>query len=298
VTTAQKTLDGHAAVCRSEDDLVTYEGTESRRWNGPIRTLTVHNMERGINVRMSTFRPGADYLTPRHKHTTTHVRYVVSGTMNYGDEKYVAGDCMIIPDSVPYGPIMPSEGGDLPVFLQTTFMGPSGIPLPPPEELMRARSELRRSGEIADGIYRPHSGPPQDATEAAVEWLTGRKSTYPEPRVSDYTVVHAPNVPWVPVSDGVQVKHLAYMFETGPNVKLVRLRQGAAIPAGLSRSQQARYVIEGSIRWNGEAYDAISTMYYPAGCDYPESVGASESAIVLVIQWVNAGDNSPPFLSL
>ena len=133
---------------------------------------------------MCSFRPVGDFYSPRHRHPTVHVRYIVSGTINYGEETYSAGDCIIVPEAVKYGPMQPGPG-ESPHFLQTTFMGPSGIPLPSQAEVEEATERLRESGVFADGSYIPHNGQPQDAFEAVSDNTLGQTSTtYPKTRVN------------------------------------------------------------------------------------------------------------------
>ena len=78
-------------------------------------------------------------------------------------------------------------------------------------------------------------------------------------------------------------------------MKLVRLGAGASLPAGNLNCQQARYVLDGAINWNGEKFPALSMMYYPSGVVYPETESASEGTTLLVVQWTGAGQEFVPF---
>jgi hypothetical protein len=277
-------------------DMVTNHGGSTIRQGFRGRELPMYYPDAGIGVQMIVFRPESEFHSPRHSHPHSQVRYIVSGTINYGRDTYSAGDIIIVPDSVKYGPMRPGPGAP-PVFLQTAFTGPSGVPILHPDIIQEAYAEMSHSGTFEKGIYRPNDGRPRDAYLAAQEHVAGGPIETSPAQLNDIIVVHSGLLPWVDHTDGISVKHVAYILGTGPNVKVVRLEAGATLPAGVSRSHQARYLIEGAVDWQEKHYDAISVMFYPSGREYPATRALTQSTLV-VKQWANAGDPVVPFADL
>lgn len=291
-------IDVTQPICVRDSDVdISAYSAKIRRGYEDTKHLRLFDRAHGIGTDIYSFRPGPDFYSPRHSHTSTQVRYILSGTMNYGRETYSAGDCTIIPDSVKYGPLQPGPG-DLPHFVQVVFGGASGVPMLDPDEVSRAQETLAERGRFEGGIYHPNSGQPRDAYEAVAEEVLGERVVYPPARVQNYVVVHTPLLPWVNAKNGVSVKHVAYLFETGPNVKLVRMAAGAVLPAGQASCQQVRIVTEGSVSWDDEDFAALSFMHYPYGSSYPETRSRQDGTTLLVVQWTEPGREVPPFLSL
>jgi quercetin dioxygenase-like cupin family protein len=261
--------------------------------------------EQDIGVRVGSLYAEPYFHSPRHKHTFQQVRFVVDGAMRYGTDLYGPGDCLYLPEGVPYGPVKPEQtsgNGRQLHFVDMQFQGPSGIPYPHPDDIVRAQRELSETGSFEEGIYTDADGRKHDGYEAIIERLTGRQIEYPAPRLADYVVLRSTAHPWVSLQDvpGVEVKHLAYFFETGPNIKLVRLPAGAELPEGESPAQQVRYVLRGRVEFAGDPYEPISYVYYPPKRAHP-ALRATEDTELLVVQWlsrVSSQAESIPFCRL
>ena len=281
-------------ICVRESEVESKDIGARIRSGYRSKDLGIFDAEKGIAARLHSYRPDGEFYSPRHRHTSTQVRYIVSGTMNYGKETYSAGDCTILGDGIAYGPLQPGPG-PLPHFFQTVFTGAADIPNLSPEAMNRSQAELAEVGTFEKGVYRPTGGRPMDSGLAVQEHALKRTVTYPEPLTSSYLVVHTPLLRWRNYAPGVKVKDIAYLFSTGPNVKLVQLERGARLPGGIVDFQQARYVVDGTVQWKGDEFDIASMMFYPPGMEYPETRGSSNTSTLLIIQWTNVGCKPVPF---
>lgn len=258
--------------------------------------------ERGIRVRAGSLYAEPPFHSPRHRHTFQQVRFIVSGAIRYGSQVYEAGDCLYIPEGAYYGPIRPATDSskEIPVhYVDMQFMGPSEIPYPHPDEVVRAQNALASRGRFDEGIYIDADNKKHDAYEAILQEITGQQISYPEPRLMDPVLMRTGLYPWVPLreSSGVGVRHLGYFFETGPNLKMVSLAGHSRLPGGRSTSQQVRFLLKGRISFAGDEYGPISIFFYPPSAEYPE-VEAQEAAEMLVVQWTTGDAAAPEFCQI
>lgn len=310
--TLTDTFDASAPICVREADLVAeqqgFAGRKPNAWDR-IGYVQVIDQPKGVavtnNVAVSA---SGDIFNVRHAHVFSQLRFCVSGAMRFGSDPFEPGDLQFVGDSVVYGVMQPAlEPSPEPLkFVQTQFTGPSGRPFIDKTLLQSTQDELAKHGEFKDGIYHPAGGHPLDSFDAimlAIELgtyeLTGReKLEYPAKRLAHPLYVKTNELPWRDLGDGIAVKHVLHLFETGPNVKMVRLAKGATLPAGNVHFQQSRWLLEGAVEWQGEEYDGISVMYYPSAVDYPATVGVAEESVLLVFQWTDAGSPDLPHLAL
>jgi hypothetical protein len=248
-----------------------------------------------LNASMSVYT--SERLNPRHMHDFDQVRYYVRGGENYGKQVFGPGDCVYFPEGVSYGPTFTAEGHEENVRLGMQFAGPSRRPFFHRTEVQRGERELRELGGKFDdkGLFLWPNGRKQDSAEAIREHLGGRKIEYPKARYDDYVVMHSERYPWMPLDgvSGVEVKHLGYFNELGPNIKLVRIHAGATTLPGTAPCQQVRYVIDGEITFQENSYSAISCMYFPAHVPYPGTSSAN-GATLLLMQLGSANGHPPP----
>jgi hypothetical protein len=291
-------LDASRAICAYEFDCAADDTAGQVRKGYESRRMQIFDVERGVTTTVASFRPPGEFYSPRHSHFFSHVRYVVSGEISYGTETARAGDCTLVSDGVPYGPLRPGEG-DLPHFLQIDFMGPSGTPNIAASEMRAAIEELSKTGSVDGGVYKPFDGGPEQETYlAAMSQILKRPVPEVKPLLRTSPTVHTNDLPWSEHAPGVWVKHIAFLFDIGPNVKLVRLAPGATLPGGNVAFQQARYLIEGEVDWDGIRFEGLSMMFYPPNVDYPATTGVADESVILVAQWANVGEVPPPFALL
>ena len=289
-------IDGATAVQESElpwVDIAVRPGYK-QRYKG------FFDKQRGIGARVGSLYAEPYYHSPRHRHTFQQVRYLVSGKMRYGHEIYRPGDCLYLPEGVHYGPVKPIEGNDERMhFADIQFMGPSGIVYPDPDDVVRAQRELAAIGTFDEGIYVEASGRKRDGYEAILERITGASIEYPPARLTDYVVMRSSAYPWQPHGDvkGVQLKHLAYFFEIGPNIKMASIAAGHTLPGGRVAGHQARFLVKGAVEFAGKRYDSMSYFMLPMGEEYA-STRAVDDAELLVITWAPPGSQPLPFTPL
>lgn len=250
--------------------------------------------ERRIGARLGSLYAEPYYHSPRHRHTFQQVRYVLSGKMKYGSDVYEAGDCLYIPEGAYYGPIKPVDNGEQLHFADIQFEGPSGIPYPEPDEVVEAQRSMAREGQFEEGVYTFPNGRKRDAYEAILEVITGEKIAYPKPRLDSYVVLKTSGIPWTRHAslDGIELKHLAYFFETGPNLEVARIAKGAALPGATPVGHRALFLIEGEVEFGGEAFDALSYFMLPSGEPHG-AFRATSDATLLMVAWSPLGETVP-----
>ena len=250
--------------------------------------------ERRIGARLGSLYAEPYYHSPRHRHTFQQVRYVLSGKMKYGKDVYEAGDCLYIPEGAYYGPIKPVDNGEKLHFADIQFEGPSGIPYPEPDEVVDAQRSMAREGQFEEGVYTFPDGRKRDAYEAILEVITGEKIAYPKPRLDSYVVLKTAGIPWKRHAslDGIELKHLAYFFETGPNLEVVRIAKGAALPGATPVGHRAVFLIEGEVEFGRDAFDALSYFLLPSGEPY-DAFRATSDATLLMVAWSPLGETVP-----
>jgi hypothetical protein len=252
--------------------------------------------KRKIGARLGSLYAEPYYHSPRHRHTFQQVRYVLAGRMRYGNEEYGPGDCLYIPEGAYYGPIKPVSASDEDKlhFADIQFEGPSGIPYPHPDDVVQAQRALAAEGKFEEGVYTFPSGRKRDAYEAILEKITGQKIEYPQPRLTSYVVMRSQNYPWLAHRKvkGLQSKHLAYFFETGPNIKMARIAEGAALPEGQPVGHRAVFLLDGLVEFDGKDFDGLSYFLLPAN-EAHGAFRAKKDSELLMVAWSSDGEAVP-----
>jgi quercetin dioxygenase-like cupin family protein len=247
--------------------------------------------ERGIGVRVGSARMEPTFTTPRHRHGYDQIRFVVDGELRYGKTgRYGPGDCLYLPEAVYYGP----QRDQNVKFVDMQFTGPAGLPYFDQDALIEARKELAKSGSFANGMYTDATGHTKDAYHVITEHLTGQPVTFPEARYSDYVVMRSKNFPWIDSAalPGVQTKRLGAFNETGPYIQLARLQPGAALPRTSAPYQEARFITDGAVTYQGQDYPAISFAYIPPDTTVAETIAATTTTVLLV-RWAYKNGPNP-----
>lgn len=252
--------------------------------------------ERKIGARLGSLYAEPIYHSPRHRHTFQQVRFVLSGKMKYDRDEYGAGDCLYLPEGVHYGPIKPiaMENDEQLHFADIQFEGPSGIPYPDPDEVVQAQRHLAEIGKFEDGVYTFPTGRKRDAYEAILEQVTGAPVEYPKGRLNNYVVMRSSGYPWIDHKSvaGLQTKHLAYFFETGPNIKMAKLEAGVALPKGRPTGHIAVFLLNGLVEFGGKEFDGLSYFMLPSGEEHPEFL-AKQGTELLAVAWSTQGETVP-----
>jgi hypothetical protein len=140
---------------------------------------------------------GADWSTPRHRHTFEQIRYVASGEyVIRKDEVMPTGSIAYFPESCYYGPQIKRANCDL---LTLQFGGPSGLGFWSMAERKRSFvAMIAKDGAFENGMYtwvdadgkRHH----QDSAEAVETEARGKAVEYPPQRYNDIIVMN-PDAP-------------------------------------------------------------------------------------------------------
>src|SRR5665213_5746 len=200
------------------------------------------------------------------------------------------GECGFYPEGVYYGPQMQEEAT---VGLGLQFQGLSGLPYLTHVDLRNARKALAaEGGTFKDGIYTKISPDGRkinkDSHAACVEYLTGQKIEFPEARFEKPIVMRPQGHPWIGDRklEGVEHKRLG-MFG-GSGSRLTRLAPGAKLPAHHQEDAEIRYLIDGSITYDGKTWqggktkDAGTYMFIQAGADVGEIVSPTGGTFFVI----------------
>lgn len=251
---------------------------------------------RDFNTMQMVDRSQAD--TVPHRHNFEQIRYIISGDYSYGPggRKAGAGDLIYFPESVYYGP----QVYDHVEIFQFQWQGHSergGFFFY--SDLAQATIDLKASGAIFDkdkhGLCIRPDGRRQDGFEAVAEQYTGAPIVYGEPRYQHPLHVRGATFSWHPAeADGVEIKHLAYFNEYGPNVKLLKLAAGAALPARISTCEAVLSLVRGSLRYGDQQLEQYCQIYAKP-CAEIERIEAVGDVEILFVG-LGALDGSPmPF---
>jgi len=153
-------------------------------------------------------------------------------------------------------------------------------------EILRAQKEMPEKGlgRFEKGIFVWADGRKQDSFEAIQEYLIGGKVQYPEARYDNYIIMRQSKFPWEPLDSvaGVNVRHLGYFNERGPNIKIVKMDPETETPAGRVPFLQVRYVLEGEILYQGESYNPVSCMLVPANAAYARTTTSTGATLLIL----------------
>ena len=256
-----------------------------------------YDASRHMGLRIGSLYAEPQYMSPRHRHTFQQIRFLVEGKMRYNKDIYNAGDCLYIPEGAYYGPITPVEkregGAEKMHFVDIQFEGPSGIPYPHPDDVVRSQRQLAETGKFEEGIYTFASGRKRDAYEAILENLTGKPVEYPPSRLDNYVVMRTASYPWVNTGkDGISQRHLGYFFECGPNLKMLSLKAGSSLAPGEPDGHRALFLLSGGVSFDGQAFDAFSYFVFPDATPYAE-MKATQDSELLALGWTAPGRTVP-----
>ncbi len=232
----------------------------------------------GIQLEFSWNSYDKGYGTPRHRHTFDQYRYALEGRRMIEDGFLEPGECGFYPEGIYYGPQMQEEAT---IGLGLQFQGLSGLPYLTHVDLRNARKALAaEGGTFKDGIYTrvfPDGRKiNKDSHAACVEYLTGQKIEFPEGRFEKPIVMRPQGHPWIADRRFAGVEHKRLGTFGGSGIRLTRLAPGAKIPAHRLEDAEIRYLIEGSITYEGKTWqggktkDAGTYMFVQAGADVGE----------------------------
>lgn len=203
---------------------------------------------------------GADWSTPRHRHTFEQIRYVASGEyVIRKDEVMPAGSIAYFPESCFYGPQIKRADCDMSTL---QFGGPSGLGFWSMAERKRSYAAMiAKGGAFENGMYtwvdedgkRHH----QDSAEAVEAEARGKAVEYPPQRYNDIILMDPDAFSWVNDKDypGVARKHLGTFTERDIRVAFIRLEKGASMDFGIETSNEVMFLKEGALTHDNTRYE-------------------------------------------
>ena len=229
----------------------------------------------GVRLEFTWRRYDKGYGTPRHKHIFDQYRYNMTGKRQIKDGFIEAGEVAFYPEGVYYGPQLQEEEC---TGLGLQFQGLTGIPYLTHQELNDARKALSAEGAIFKGGIYTKVLPDgrkinKDSHVACSEYVSGKPIEFPEGRFEKPVVMRPQGHPWIGDRhlDGVEHKRLGTFGGSG--IRFTRLLPGAAIPARREEDAEIRYLVEGSIDYDGKSWKGGQTteegtyMFIQAGAD-------------------------------
>lgn len=254
-------------------------------------------VEVGVRISASWSEWGKDFYSPPHRHTFDQVQYMLKGRGKIGVQEVGPGDILFVPEGAFYGPLT-LVGDETFEKVNIQVPGPTKGFYPVFAEQHAASAELKKIGTIEKGRFT-RDGKTIDSFEAIVLHMTGEIPEYPDPLVRSATIFNTVAREWRPVEDrpGISVKHVAYLSEVGPNIKLVRIDPGAELAGSSTNWDEVRFVVEGSVDFEGESYPAPSGLFFPENCRFGGTRSA-EGAVMMCVQIARHWSKAPPFLAL
>lgn len=244
----------------------------------------------GVQLEFSWNAYDKGYGTPRHRHTFDQYRYGLVGKRMIEDGFLEEGECGFYPEGVYYGPQMQEEAT---VGLGLQFQGLSGLPYLTHVDLRNARKALSaEGGTFKDGIYTkilPDGRKiNKDSHAACVEYLTGQKIEFPEGRFEKPIVMRPQGHPWIADRKFARVEHKRLGTFGGSGIRLMRLAAGAKIPAHKLEDAEIRYLIDGSITYDGKSWaggktkDTGTYMFIQAGAELSEMISPNGGTFFII----------------
>ncbi|HEV8022154.1 MAG TPA: hypothetical protein VGP41_12860 [Candidatus Lustribacter sp.] len=272
-------------------DVALFQTNAGRDGGMAVKQFPLESGVPGVELEFSWNAYAKGYGTPRHKHTFDQFRFALEGDREIKGGYLKPGDCGFYPEGAPYGPQLQTEPS---TGLGLQFQGAAGIPYLRHEDLNRAAKALKdEGGSFTDGIYTrvlPDGRKiTKDGHAACVEYLTGKKIEFPKPRIEAPVVMHAEAARWMPDRRlrGVEHKRLGTFGNSG--ARLTRLEPGASIPARVEGDAEIRYLIAGSITYDGRTWLGGETaeqgtyMWVQAGAEVGE-IRSPEGGTFFVIE--------------
>ncbi|MGH7090699.1 MAG: hypothetical protein ACREFQ_17525 [Stellaceae bacterium] len=282
---------GRPVTIMSVSEIELVEAGSTREGHMRVKQFPLETYVPEVIIEFSWNSYDTGYGTPRHKHTFDQFRYALTGDREIKDGYLEPGDCGFYPEAVPYGPQLQHEPT---IGLGLQFTGASLIRYVTHAELREARRRLAaEGGTFSGGVYTkllPDGRKiNKDSHAACWEAITGHPLEFPEPRYETPIVMHEAGVLWtrdrrVP---GVEHKRLGSFGNSG--ARLMRLEPGARIPARREEDAEIRYLIDGSIAYDGKSWaggktaDRGTCMWVPANADVKE-IASAEGGTFFIIE--------------
>jgi hypothetical protein len=135
-----------------------------------------------------------------------------------------------------------------------------------------------------DGENIVDENPAQSATWEA--WQQ-KRIVYQEPISDELIKLNVNGFPWYPhaTHKGVSIKPIAAFNAQGPITSLIRIEQGASLPAKLLRDHRIVAVLAGNVTLDGQPIDERTVIFGSPGDELP-AIAATEPTLIWLVRWM------------
>jgi hypothetical protein len=198
------------------------------------------------------------FSAPRHKHNFDQIRYVVSGSPDFGHYQVAShGQSAFFPAGAAYGPETIEEAEILLIQWGEHWMTRA--------EHDETYASMQQVGEFRDGYYVTvdATGNEQraDGRNAVWETFNGRKLVYPTPRYPQPVIMEPEGFEWRPVSRGVSGKVMGRFTEDDVYVGNYRWDEGDGLLTMGPERTQLLWIIDGKLTVDGASYDRSTVIF-------------------------------------
>jgi hypothetical protein len=198
------------------------------------------------------------FSAPRHKHNFDQIRYVVSGSPDFGHYQVAShGQSAFFPAGAAYGPETIEEAEILLIQWGEHWMTRA--------EHDETYASMQQVGEFRDGYYVTvdAAGKEQraDGRNAVWETFNGRKLVYPTPRYPQPVIMEPEGFEWRPVSRGVSGKVMGRFTEDDVYVGNYRWDEGDGLLTMGPERTQLLWIIDGKLTVDGASYDRSTVIF-------------------------------------
>ena len=239
-----------------------------------------------VNLEFGYTLVPAGYFTPRHRHNFDQLRYTLEGTFVTGHGDMPEGVAGYFPEGAYYGPQVQEQDARI-LILQ--FQGPSGEHFLSNEEANVTVNKLKaQGGKFEEGYYTAFKPDGKrfnkDSYKAIWEELNGKKLVFPKPRYRTPVMMNVENFNWIAHRrrPGVEIKHLGSFCEYRSSMGFLRMAPGAYFERETHEDAEIRYLIEGSVDYNGRRWGKDTYFFIPPGAT-TETLRCSDRATFFTI---------------
>jgi hypothetical protein len=198
------------------------------------------------------------FSAPRHKHNFDQIRYVVSGSPDFGHYQVASrGQSAFFPAGAAYGPETIEEAEMLLIQWGQHWMTRA--------QHDETYSRMLQAGEFRDGYYVTvdAAGNEQraDSRNAVWETFSRRKLVYPTPRYPQPVIMEPEGFEWRLVSPGVSGKVMGRFTEDDVYIGNYRWDKADGVLTLGPERTQLLWIADGQLTANGASYDRSTVIF-------------------------------------
>ncbi|WP_159701760.1 hypothetical protein [Arthrobacter sp. 18067] len=219
---------------------------------------------------------GEPFSTPRHRHIFNQIRYMVSGTADFGNgQEGSGGQSGYFPAGAYYGPQVINEAEVMLIQWGPDWMNRA--------DHDATYAKMLESGEFKDGYYvtKDEQGDEvrADGRNAVWETFTGKTIVYPTPHYGQPILMDPQGFGWRSAGEGVDGKILGTFSEDEVYVANYQWHDGGVLELTPERLQ-LMWIISGKAQINGESVGARTVVFSEIGENLRVEGTAETQAVV------------------